>query len=78
MQKLLAAQTEIYDSPDIDDRRPMTGIYLASEVDARIAELEKALRQIATGGDPDGVGDGLDYSEISAIASRALMVSERT
>jgi hypothetical protein len=34
MQKHLAAPEHIYDSPDPDDRRTLTEIYLASEVDA--------------------------------------------
>jgi TolA-binding protein len=34
MQKFLAASEHIYDSPDPDDRRKLTEIYLASEVDA--------------------------------------------
>lgn len=50
--------------------------YLAPAVDARIAELEKALRQIAIGADPGEAGDGLTYAEIQSIANSALAIKE--
>lgn len=51
MQKLLAAPEHIYDSPDPDDARKLTAIYLAAEVDARLAELESAVHNFIKGMD---------------------------
>jgi hypothetical protein len=71
MQKYAIINTCGHEECGQRERDPYGGYYLASDVDARIAELEKALREIVILSD-SAMRDGDGARE---IAKRALMVS---
>lgn len=77
MQKHLAAPEHIYDSPDPDDRRKLTEIYIATEVDEVLKRQAAAAISGMNAAKAISAGQVLQAHRLRAESSPEALESER-